>query len=89
MRKLKLQMQTSVDGFVAGPNGEMDWMTWDWDDALKGHVDALTASVDCMLLGRKLAEGFIPASAERLKAGDPSAAVFVETPKVVFSRTHT
>ena len=24
MRQLKLQMQTSVDGFVAGPNGEMD-----------------------------------------------------------------
>ena len=29
MRKLKLQMQLSVDGFVAGPKGEMDWMTWD------------------------------------------------------------
>ena len=31
MRTLKLQMQTSVDGFVAGSNGEMDWMTWTWD----------------------------------------------------------
>ena len=89
MRKLKLQMQTSVDGFVAGPGGEMDWMTWDWDDALKDHVTALHASVDCMLLGRRLAEGFIPAWAERLKAGEASAALFVETPKVVFSRTLT
>ncbi len=26
MRKLKLQVQISVDGFVS-PNGEMDWMT--------------------------------------------------------------
>lgn len=25
MRKLKLQVQVSVDGFVAGPDGEMDW----------------------------------------------------------------
>ncbi|MCY7410685.1 MAG: dihydrofolate reductase family protein [Chitinophagales bacterium] len=29
MRKLKLQAQISVDGFIAGPNGEMDWMVWD------------------------------------------------------------
>lgn len=26
MRKLKLQMQMTIDGFVAGPNGELDWM---------------------------------------------------------------
>jgi dihydrofolate reductase len=87
MRKLKLQMQTSVNGFMAGPNGEMDWMTWDWDQALKDHVTALHADVDCMLLGRKLAEGFIPVWADRLKEGDPGAALFVDTPKVVFSRT--
>jgi hypothetical protein len=28
MRKLKLQVQITVDGFVAGPNGELDWMTF-------------------------------------------------------------
>ncbi len=35
MRTLKLQMQISVDGFVAGPNGELDWMEWNWDDEIK------------------------------------------------------
>jgi len=35
MRKLKLQIQMSLDGFIAGPGGEMDWMVWHWDDALK------------------------------------------------------
>jgi len=25
MRKLKLQVQISVDGYIAGLNGEMDW----------------------------------------------------------------
>lgn len=25
LRKLKLQMQMTLDGFVAGPNGELDW----------------------------------------------------------------
>ena len=28
MRKLKLQMQITVDGYVAGPNGELDWMSF-------------------------------------------------------------
>jgi dihydrofolate reductase len=30
MRNLKLQVQMSLDGFIAGPNGEMDWMTFNW-----------------------------------------------------------
>ena len=34
MRKLKLQMQVSVDGYVAGPEGQLDWMTWDMGDEL-------------------------------------------------------
>jgi len=89
MRKLKLQMQTSVNGFVAGPNGEMDWMLWDWDDELKARVNALTKPVDCILLGRKLAEGFIPAWQGRVD--DPEEGAFahkmLDTPKVVFSRT--
>ena len=32
MRKLKLQMQMTVDGFVAGPEGQLDWMTRSPDD---------------------------------------------------------
>lgn len=60
MRKLKLQIQLSIDGFIAGPNGEMDWMIWNWDDKLKDFVTQLTESIDTIVLGRKLAEGFIP-----------------------------
>ena len=59
MRTLKLQMQISVDGFVAGPNGELDWMEWNWDDEIKNYVNELTDSVDTILLGRKMTEGFI------------------------------
>jgi len=25
----------SVDGFIAGLNGEMDWMVLDWDDKIE------------------------------------------------------
>jgi len=59
MRKLKLQMQITVDGFVARPNGELDWMTWNWDDGLKAHVNELHKPVDTILLGRKMTDGFI------------------------------
>ena len=60
MRKLKLQIQVSVDGFIAGPAGEMDWITWNATDDFIEYVTELTDSCDFMLLGRKLAEGFIP-----------------------------
>lgn len=93
MRKLKLQMQMSVDGFVAGPNGELDWMTWNWDDALKNFVTELTDSVDAILLGRKMTDGFIGHwSNVRNNPEDESyefAAKMMNTPKTVFSRTLT
>jgi dihydrofolate reductase len=90
MRKLKLQVQMSVDGFIAGPNGEMDWLTWNWDEALGAYVAALTAPVDTIVLGRVLAEGFIPTWEARLAepdAAESGAQKFVETPKIVFTHT--
>jgi dihydrofolate reductase len=90
MRKLKLQMQISVDGFVAGPNGEMDWMVFDWDDELKNYINEITEPVDCIILGRKLAQGFIPAWSSRIantETADAFAHKMVETPKIVFSKT--
>lgn len=89
MRKLKLQMQTSIDGFVGRPTGELDWMLWDWDDELKNFVNKLHEPVDTILLGRVLAEGFIPAWQTRLT--DPESADFakkmVDTRKIIFSNT--
>lgn len=91
MRKLKLQVQMTVDGYIAGPNGEMGWMAFNWDDELKQYVTDLTKTVDCIILGRKLAEGFIPHWAG--VAADPdnpevsSGKKFTDTPKVVFTKT--
>ncbi len=48
----------SVDNYIAGPNGEMDWLVWNWDDKLKGYVNELE-SVGTILLGRKMTEGFV------------------------------
>lgn len=91
MRKLKLQVQISVDGYVARPNGELDWMVWDWDEALKKHVTEITEPVDTVLLGRKMAGGFI--SHWAAVAADPdnpdywAGKKFTDTPKVVFTKT--
>jgi dihydrofolate reductase len=85
MRKLKLQVQISVDGYVAGTNGEMDWMVWDWDDELKNYVKQLTEPVDCIVLGRKLAQGFIPHWAANPK--EEGAEKINNSKKVVFTKT--
>jgi hypothetical protein len=57
--KFKLQVQTTVDGYMAGPSGEMDWTTSPWTDDIVAYVYALTETIDCIVLGRKLAEGFV------------------------------
>lgn len=90
MRKLKLQMQISIDGFVASPNGEMDWLVWNWDEALIKYVSDITEPVDCIVLGRVLAQGFIPHWASEAVNPDTSNAFALkmyETAKVVFTKT--
>lgn len=91
MRKLKLQVQLSVDGYIAGNNGEMDWMVWDWTNDLKEYITGITEPVDTILLGRKLAEGFIPHWTAAYNKPEPEegSQKMVETPKVVFSHTLT
>jgi dihydrofolate reductase len=89
MRKLKLQMQITVDGFVAGPQGQLDWMTWDMDEKLIAFINELTDSSDTILLGRKMTEGFITYW-EQVKPDSPEYAFarkMVGIPKIVFSKT--
>ena len=89
MRKLKLQMQITVDGFVAGPEGQLDWMTWQMDEKGIAFVNHLVDTSDTILMGRKMTPGFVNYW-EGVKADDPQyefAQKMVNTPKVVFSRT--
>jgi dihydrofolate reductase len=95
MRRIKLQMQLSLDGFVSGPHGEMDWMVWDWDDVLKNYVTELTNSVDTFLLGRATGEGMamywptVASNPESREEDKWMAERLNNLPKIVFSRTVT
>lgn len=86
-------MQMSLDGFVGGPNGELDWMTWDWSEDMKDYATELTYSFDTILLGRKMTDGFISHWEEVCKNPDSpdydAAKIFIDTPKITFSRTLT
>jgi len=81
----------TVDGYIAGPNGEMDFWVWNWDDELNQYVNDITESVDCIILGRKIAEEFISHWATvAANPDDPeftSGKKFTDTPKVVFTKT--
>jgi dihydrofolate reductase len=90
VRKFKLQVQTTVDCYMAGPNGEMDWVTMPWSDDVSAYSQALHDPVDCIVLGRKLAEGFIPAW-ESSPPGETQETIDMmnRTPKVVISKTLT
>lgn len=93
MRTLKLQVQMTVDGYIAGPNGEMDFFTWNWDDEIKKYVGDLVRPIQTVVLGRKVAEGFIPhweGVAKDPKHDDYAAGrKFTDCEKVVFTRTLT
>jgi dihydrofolate reductase len=86
----------SVDGYIAGPNGEMDWMVWNWDDKFKDYVVELTEPVDTIILGRKMTDSFVSYWSDVMtKPDDPTsidrshafAKRMIETPKVVFTKT--
>jgi dihydrofolate reductase len=66
MRKVILLMHASLDGFVGGPNGEMDWIHV--DDEMFDDVGKLTDEADTALYGRvtyQMMESYWPTAAEQ------------------------
>jgi dihydrofolate reductase len=58
MRNIIVSMRVTLDGFIAGPQGEMDWMEEFFDEALATYESELQKTVDTMLFGRVTYQGF-------------------------------
>jgi dihydrofolate reductase len=69
MRRLVLFMHTSLDGFVAGPNREMDWIHV--DDEMFEYAGKQTDMADTALYGRvtyQMMESYWPTAADQPNA---------------------
>ena len=91
MRKLKLQMQTSLDGFVStGPDDDQTWVTWALEE-IKSHVLELFDTSDTILIGRKLAVDYIPFWEDTVTQPEHEmfemAKRIVAAKKIVFTKT--
>jgi len=58
MKKLIWLVDTSLDGYMSGPNGELDWLGADVDDEFWMDVNALLGTVDATLFGRATYQNF-------------------------------
>ncbi len=87
MRKIIVSNYITLDGFFAGPNGEIDWFVWD-DEMAKYSINLMN-TVGTILLGRMTYQLFAdywptPSAAEE----NPLIAPLMnDLPKIVFSRT--
>ncbi|MEO6404596.1 MAG: dihydrofolate reductase family protein [Ferruginibacter sp.] len=66
MRKIISFMHISLDGFVAGPNGEMDWIKV--DEEIFDHVGKRIGETDTAFYGRvtyQMMENYWPAAGEK------------------------
>jgi len=69
MRKVISFMHVSLDGFVAGPNGEMDWIKV--DEEIFDHVGKRISEGDTALYGRvtfQMMESYWPTAADKPEA---------------------
>lgn len=91
MRKIILIMSVSVDGFIAGKHGELDWNRV--DDELHIHFNERLRAMSAFLHGRVLYElmaRFWPTADTDPSCTPPMiefARIWLEMPKIVFSRT--
>jgi dihydrofolate reductase len=91
MRKIVLMMSVSLDGFMEGPNREIDWHLV--DDELHNYFNAHLREMGAFLDGRvtyELMAEFWPTADEDPSSPEPVkefARIWREMPKIVYSRT--
>lgn len=91
MRNVVLFMHISLDGFAAGPNGELDWISY--DEELEKYAEDVVSTVGSPMYGRvtyQMMESYWPTVLD-----DPSATDYAmnharwvqDVEKIVFSKT--
>jgi dihydrofolate reductase len=90
MRKLIYSMSVSMDGFIAGPDGEIDWSPP--DEELHRFHNQHMRETGVELLGRRLYETMLywETADENPSATDYElefARLWKDTPRIVFSKT--
>ncbi|WP_038476311.1 dihydrofolate reductase family protein [Fimbriimonas ginsengisoli] len=83
-RELILKMSMSIDGYVAGPNGELDWVFRSSSEASRTWLIELLGQAGLHAMGHRTYQdmaGYWPTSPL------PMARPMNEIPKVVFSRS--
>jgi dihydrofolate reductase len=91
MRKVILMMSVSLDGFIEGPNREIDWHMV--DDELHSYVNEQLSAMGAFLSGRvtyELMAGFWPTADSDPSSTGPMvefARIWRDMPKIVYSRT--
>jgi dihydrofolate reductase len=91
MRKLVSFMHVSLDGFISGPNGEMDWIIV--DEEIFDYAGYRTNAADTALYGRvtyEMMEAYWPTAADQPNASKHDlehSAWYKKVEKVVLSRS--
>jgi dihydrofolate reductase len=90
MRKLIYSMGVSLDGFIAGPQGEIDWSAP--DEELHRFHNQQTRELGAQLCGRRLYEEMVfwETADENPSAAEYAlefARIWKNLPKIVFSKT--
>jgi len=84
MRKVILQMSMTLDGYVAGPKGEMDWVFSSSTQTTRDYIDDLLKGSDHILLGKGMAPGFLDYwPKDKTVLGEK----INKLPKTIFSKT--
>jgi dihydrofolate reductase len=91
MRKIITTMWVTLDGFIAGPNSEMDWVMV--DEEMGKYENDLVSSADTLLLGRVTYQSFagswphVPDNPNVSEGEKEYARKLNAMRKLVFSRT--
>ena len=93
MGRLIVTMWMTLDGFIAGPNNEMDWVAAHYDDAMGKYENDLVSAADTLLLGRVTYESFagawpyVPDNPNASEGEKEYARKLNSMRKIVYSRT--